>query len=182
MRKVRVLISGRPGVGKSTVAKRVFDILSSKGLRTGGIMSPEIREKGVRLGFKIIDLLDQKEGTLAHINERNGPPVGKYRVNLGDLEAVGVTAIEKAIKKADWLLIDEIGKMELFSKAFQNVVIRAFDSEKPILAVIPQRYYHPTLEAIRRKPNVRIYEVTLENREYLPEKISSDILLVLKGG
>ena len=168
-------------MGKSTVAKRVFDILSLEGFRTGGIMSPEIREKGVRLGFKIIDLLGEKEGILAHVNQRNGPSVGKYRVNLEDLEAVGVTAIEKAIKQADWVLIDEIGKMELFSRAFQNAVIRAFDSEKPILAVIPQRYQHPTLKTITRKSNVRIYEVTLENREGLPEKISSDILIVLKG-
>lgn len=181
MCKIRILVRGRPGIGKSTIVRKVFDILSSKGLKTGGIMSPEIREQGVRVGFKIIDLLREKEGILAHINQRNGPKIGKYRVNLEDLEAVGATAIEKAIEQADWLLIDEIGKMELFSKAFQNAVIRAFDSEKPILAVIPQRYYHPTLEAIKKRMNLKIYEITQSNRKYLPERISREILSGFKG-
>ncbi len=181
MYQIRILVRGRPGIGKSTVVKRVFDILSSRRLKTGGIMSPEIREQGVRTGFKIIDLLSGEEGILAHINQKDGPRIGKYRVNLEDLEAVGAHAIEKGIKQANWLLIDEIGKMELFSKAFQKAVIRAFDSEKPILAVIPQRYYHPTLEDIKKRMNLKIYEVTLNNRKYLPEKISREILSVLKG-
>ncbi|MGB3904128.1 MAG: nucleoside-triphosphatase, partial [Anaerolineae bacterium] len=110
-----ILLTGRPGVGKTTVIKKALDRLEG---RAGGFYTAEIRESGRRQGFKIVTL-DGQEGILSHVDIRGQPRVSRYGVNLGDLEEVGVAALRRAIAEADLIVVDEIGKMELFSEAFR---------------------------------------------------------------
>ncbi|MFQ6136028.1 MAG: NTPase [Candidatus Hydrothermarchaeales archaeon] len=132
---MKLLISGMPGSGKTTLCERVIEELEGM-LKIGGFISSEIREGGIRKGFKIRDVRTGKWGTLAHIDQMTGPRLGKYRVNLNDLNTIGVGAILEALEDCDLIIIDEIGPMELFSDEFEKVIKDTFDSKKHVIATI----------------------------------------------
>lgn len=166
----KILITGLPGCGKTTLCNRAIDSL--KGVyNIGGVVSTEIREGGSRKGFKIIDILTKEEGILAHINQKTGPRIGKYRVNLNDLDNVGVNAINNAIKKCDVVIIDEIGPMELCSNRFIKAIKDAFDSEKSVLVTIHYRSKHPVVENIKEREDVALYKIDENNRNEMLNKI-----------
>ena len=166
----KVLLTGKPGVGKTTVIKRVVDKMVG---RAGGFYTEEIREGGVRKGFRITSLEGQ-EGVLAHVDFKSPYRVGKYGVNLEDLERVGVAALSRALGECDLIVVDEIARMETFSRRFRQVVLQCLDSDKPLLGTIQKRD-DPFLNAIRRRPDVQVIEVTVENREHLPESLLSGL-------
>ena len=157
-------------MGKTTVLKRIKNFLEEDGYHIGGIICPEIKEDGIRVGFSIIDLANKKKGILSHI-KCTGPKVGKYKVNLKDLNEIGVSAIRNALKKSDYIMIDEIAPMELHSKKFQKAVEEALNCEKPLLAVIHRRSGHPLILSVKNREDILIFEVTSENRNSLPYEI-----------
>lgn len=93
-------------------------------------MSREIRKEGIRVGFEIVDIETGETGWLAHVKNKSGPKVGRYRVNLNDIEEIGAKAILNAVEKQDVIALDEIGPMELFSAKFKEASQRALDSQK----------------------------------------------------
>ena len=115
-----LILTGAPGVGKTTVLTKTVDALKAKGISVGGMISREVREGNVRVGFEILDLTNGKHGWLAHVNGQSGPQVGKYHVNLSDLDNIGTAAITQALEKCGAVAIDEIGPMELFSAEVQT--------------------------------------------------------------
>jgi nucleoside-triphosphatase len=155
-----ILLMGCPGVGKTTIIKEVVRRLPG---RVGGFYTEEVREHGQRQGFKIVTL-DGQEGILAHIDVRGRYRVGKYGVDLDSLERVGVTAIRHATSASDCVVIDEIGKMELFSPAFKEAVQAAIGSDKLVLGTIMFRS-HPWADAIKVHPEVTLIKITKANRD-----------------
>ena len=150
---VKLLITGPPGCGKTTTIKR---FCAESKLKAGGFYTEEIRGEK-RVGFKIVTF-DGREGTLAHIGIKEGPRLGRYGVNLEDLNLVGVYALEKALAKAELLIIDEIGKMELFSSRFREVVVKCLDSPKPVLGTIFWGN-HPFVEMVRARPELEVLKM-----------------------
>jgi nucleoside-triphosphatase len=164
----KVLLSGRPGSGKTTVIERALALMSQA--RAGGFFTREIRDiQGVRLGFEIVTL-DGQRATLAHIRTRSSHRVGKYGVDVEALDRVGVAAVSNAIEDADLIIIDEIGKMELFSLRFRDAVVEAIQSPKPVLATIMVRP-HPFADRVKAMPGITLLEVTPASRDALPERI-----------
>jgi nucleoside-triphosphatase len=172
-------ITGRPGVGKTSVLIRAVEELKRKGYRMGGMLSREVREKGVRIGFEIVDFLSGRKGWLAHVNQPTGPKVSKYRVNMKDLNSLGAGSIRNATQNAQVIIIDEIGPMELFSKAFKAAVIEALESGKPVLGTIHFRARDPLIDLIKNKDETEVIEVTYENRAYLHNKLVEKLLNAL---
>jgi nucleoside-triphosphatase len=111
----------------------------------------------------------------AHLDFDFKDRVGKYGINLDILEQIGVHAIEKAItdEDVDIIIIDEIGKMEMLSEKFCDIVIDALDSDKPIMVTLHKKSRTPLLQDIRRRDDIRILEVTAVNRNLLPYKIEN---------
>ena len=171
MSVIRVFLTGEPGCGKTTVIREIVKILNAKGIRSGGMISGEIRTAGVRVGFSLEDLMTQQRGILAHIDQKEGPSVGKYRVNLADVERVGVAAIRRAIDSADVIVVDELGPMELHSASFIAAIETALKCPKPILGTIHKRAAHNLVTTIRSSQTNEIIEVKAENRETLPRVI-----------
>ena len=165
------LLTGRPGVGKTTVVQAV--VAKAKG-PVGGFCTQEIREAGRRTGFRLITVGsgEAEEGLLARVGLPSRYRVGRYGVKLDDLERVGVRAILRAVEEPETALvvIDEIGKMELFSLAFRDAVEAALASPKPVLATI-MAGRQPWVEALKLRPDVFVTEVTPQNREALPDRI-----------
>lgn len=170
------LITGPPGSGKTSIIERAASILREKGLRAGGIYCPEIREGGVRLGFKIINIMTGEERVLAHANQREGPQVSKYRVNVTNVSELSEKAIGEALKEANFLVIDEIAPMEIHSEGFRKAVLAALDSLKPLLAVIHQRTRAGFMGEVKTRDDIKIFEVTQDTREELPTKLAEAVL------
>ena len=172
-------MTGQPGVGKTTILLRIVNALKAKGYDVRGMVSGEVRERGTRIGFEIVDFYTGQKGWLAHIRQPSGPRVGKYRVNLDDLKNIGVNSIINAIKNADVIVVDEIGPMELFSQAFKDAILQAVNSTKPLLGTIHFKAQNPLINALKARNDIEIFEVTHENRQNIHNLIITKILKIL---
>ena len=169
----KILLTGRPGCGKTTLIKRVVNQLA---LPAGGFYTEEIRQRGERVGFKIITL-DSQEGLLARINFKTPERVGKYGLDLSALETIGIEAVCAAVRARQLIVIDEIGPMEIRSAIFRDVVNKALDSPEAsgMLATITARSF-PFTEAIKKRADVTLIEVRADNREQLVSELSDQFM------
>jgi len=175
-----LFVTGRPGIGKTTVLLNAAEKLRAGGYHIGGMISKEVREGDTRVGFQVIDINTGIKGWLAHVKQPTGPQVSKYKVNLNDLDLIGVKAIREAMNEADLVVIDEIGPMELFSQAFKQVIREAVDSRKLILGVIHHSARDPLVDSIEKRDDVEILEVTFENRSRLHNILIQNALQYLQ--
>ncbi len=163
-----LLLVGRPGIGKTTVIKAVAEAL---GERAGGFYTEEIRGPGGRKGFRLVTL-DGEEAVMAHIALKGSgqPRVGRYGVDVEAIGRVGVTALRQAMEQGRIVVIDEIGKMELFSGPFKEAVLQAVNGPWTVVATVMAKPY-PWVDALKAMPSVTLWEVTVENRARLPEQV-----------
>jgi nucleoside-triphosphatase len=165
-----IFLTGEPGIGKTTAIRAIATELQRRGTKVGGVVSGEIRNAGVRVGFQIEDISTHMVGVLARRNEeKNKSTVSRYVVNLADLAGVGASAVEHAIANADLIIVDEIGPMELQSPEFILAIENALRSTKTVLATIHKRSSHPLVSSIRAK--YQIIELTRTNREHVVSEI-----------
>ncbi|MCS6963258.1 NTPase [Thermoflexus sp.] len=159
-----LLLTGRPGVGKTTLIRRVAEAL---GDRAGGFFTEEIRGPQGRLGFRLVTL-DGRAAIFAHVDwiDRTPHRVGRYGVDITVLDDLGVAAIREAVDHREVVLVDEIGKMELFSAAFREALEAVAASPRPMIATIT-RSPHPWADAFKRRPGLELWELTPANREAL---------------
>jgi len=149
------LLTGSPGTGKTSLIKQVVDKVQGK---AGGFYTEEIRSQGVRQGFKLITL-DGQDAILAHIDIDSPYRVSRYGVDIDSLDRVGVSALHKAAQQCDLVVIDEIGKMELFSVNFREAVLQIIDSGRMVLGTIMLNS-NPWADTIKRQPQVNLITVT----------------------
>ena len=152
------LLTGRPGTGKTSLIKQA---IAEAGSRAGGFYTEEIRVQGVRQGFRLVTL-DGQSTILARVDIRSPYRVSKYGVDVEGLERVGVSSLQRATRQCDLVVIDEIGKMELFSANFREAVLQAIDSGKRVLGTI-MLSPNPWADAIKLKPQVNLITVTRAN-------------------
>jgi nucleoside-triphosphatase len=157
--KRALLLTGRPGTGKTALIK---EALARTGVKGGGFYTGEIRTGGIRQGFEIVTLGGQ-EAILAHANISSPYQVSKYRVDTDALDRVGVAALRQALNESDLIVIDEIGKMELMSPRFKEVVTQAINSGRRVLGTIMLNP-HPFADEIKRHPKVEVLLVTRDTR------------------
>ena len=138
----RLLVEARPGAGKTTAFRRLAELLPE----AGGFTTEEIRQGGRRVGFAI-ESLDGERATFAHRSLSDPPRVGRYGVDLEAFERVALPSL----RAEGVVLIDELGKMELFSERFREAVLRLFDSDVTLAATVhTARHPSPSAKARRR--------------------------------
>ncbi len=149
------LLTGKPGTGKTSLIKQA---VAGMGSKAGGFYTEEIRSEGVRLGFRLVTL-DGQSAILAHVNIHSPYRVSKYGVDIDNLDRVGVSALLKAAQQCDLVVVDEIGKMELFSANFRGAILQIINSGKRVLGTIMLNA-NPWADAIKLKPQVNLITVT----------------------
>ena len=157
-----IVLTGAPGIGKTTAIIRVARALKERGMKVGGIVSRELRTNNMRIGFEFIDLTTNDRNVLASITG-NGPKVGKYFVNVAGCR-FAAERLTNAIRNSDVIICDEIGPMELKSRDFIDSVKNLFDVDKKVIVVVHQKLQHPLTDEFRNKSSLLI-NLDLENRE-----------------
>ncbi len=160
------LLTGRPGTGKTSLIKQAMAGLKG---RAGGFYTEEVRSQGVRQGFRLVTLAGHS-AILAHVSIGSPYRVSKYGVDTESLDWVGVSAIRQAASDCDLVVIDEIGKMELFSANFREAVLKIIDSGKRVLGTIMLNP-NPWADAIKRRPQVNLITVTRDNHQQVLEEL-----------
>ncbi len=163
--KSRILLTGPPRCGKTTVVQRV--VAGFPG-RAAGFYTREVRQQGVRVGFEIVTL-DGQAAMLSHVDFPGPYRVGKYGVSLENLHRVGLPALE-AGPGIDLVVVDEVGKMECLSGQFVAALERLWGQPVPLLITVAEKG-GGYMAAIKEKPDKILITVTPANRDELPEKI-----------
>jgi len=172
--KTNVLLTGRPGVGKTTIIRKVLRDLD---VECGGFYTQEIRDSKDRVGFSI-NALDGHTGILAHVDCESPHKVSKYGVNVPDMLSIGVPALEAALEGSPLIVADEIGRMETYCHEFCEAIIRCLDSPKPVLGTL-QMGRTRFLDRIRMREDVDLIEVNRKNTGFLPGIVAAKVRKLL---
>jgi nucleoside-triphosphatase len=175
----KILVEGRPGSGKTTVAARLAELLAERGLEVRGFVTHEVREGGRRVGF-VVETIDGKWATLANVHLAGPLRVGKYGVDVEAFERVALPALGKP-PPAGVVVIDEIGKMELASQRFRDALLQLLDAPVGLVATI-HVFRDEFTDGIKQRPDVDRVRVTRESRDALPERLAEKLTSPEIGG
>jgi nucleoside-triphosphatase len=166
--KTVFLLTGLPGSGKTSLIKQV---LSTSTVQCGGFFTEEIRLQGVRQGFRLVTL-DGQSLVLAHTGYKSPHHVSRYGVDIDGLDNVGVAALQQSLRQYPMIVIDEIGKMELFSEKFKTAVLEAIESGVKVLGTIMYKP-DPWADLIKQNSRVRLFTLTRQNQPAALKEIQS---------
>lgn len=162
-----ILLTGPPRCGKSTIIEKIVERIN---LPCTGFFTREMRERGRRVGFSITTL-DGRRGILAHIDIRSRYRVGKYGVNLQDIDTIAVPSMV-AENDNVVVVVDEIGKMECFSAVFRQTLLKVLDSPNPVVGSIALKG-DAFMNTIKKRPDSRLIPVSEKNRDVLADEVLS---------
>ena len=162
------LLTGLPGSGKTSIIKHMLTGIRGE---AGGFFTEEIRSGDTRMGFRLVTTYGEKT-VLAHIDSTSPHRVGKYGVNISNLENSGVPALLRAARDSNLVIIDEIGKMELLSERFRNTVLEIIDSGKTILGTV-MLHSHPWADRLKERTEVKTITVTRASYSEIVDDLSA---------
>ena len=169
-----IFLTGAPSSGKTTVIKKVIENLNYP---ANGFYTEEERVGGKRVGFAM-KTLDGEEGYLAHQDIKSDFHIRRYGVSIENIENIAVPSIAPA--KNNIIILDEIGKMECFSDRFKQAATNALHSSNIVIGTITFGGDDFILK-IKDREDIEIHEVTINNRNALPELIVKKIENLLEN-
>jgi nucleoside-triphosphatase len=155
---MKIIIIGKPRTGKTTLIKELISTLKKESVF--GFYTEELRKEGKRKGF-ILKTMAGEEKLLAHVDFGGRLRVSKYGVDLSAMK-IGIKEIERGMEKRGLIIVDEIGKMELFMDEFKSVLLRVFDGGYDILATMGI-IDDPFTNEIKRRKDIECLTLTREN-------------------
>ncbi|KAF6073546.1 nucleoside-triphosphatase, cancer-related [Phyllostomus discolor] len=173
-----VFLTGPPGIGKTTLIQKASEVLKSSGVPVDGFYTEEVRQGGRRVGFDVVTLSGLR-GPLSRVGSEPPPGrrecrVGQYVVDLPAFEQLALPVLRNVGSGGGpgcrVCVIDEVGKMELFSQPFIQAVRQTLSAPGTVvLGTIPVPKGKPLalVEEIRSRADVRVFSVTKENRNHL---------------
>jgi nucleoside-triphosphatase len=174
----RLLLEGHPGIGKTTVTRRLLKLLQEAGVPVAGFTTGELRTGGRREGF-VVEAVSGAREVLAHVDLPGPPRVGRYGVDLAALERVALPALREP-GAGGVVVVDELGRMELASAAFRAAVVELLGRDVAVVATV-QRARHRFTDALKCRPGIRVVRVTEATRDGLPEQLVDRLVGTPRG-
>jgi nucleoside-triphosphatase len=174
-KSAKILITGLPGCGKTTAVMKIIANLNLG--RIAGFYTQEIREDDTRKGFSWTRL-DGVTGILAHVNVKSSCKVGKYGVDVVGFEKSIVPILDIERNDTELFIIDEIGKMECFSKKFVAVIKNLFVSDKSVLATVAKKG-KSLISEVKNYPDTQLFNLTTQNRDKIIAEISQTLKTII---
>lgn len=171
----KILITGPPRCGKSTLISKLIDYYKNKkNYVIYGFLTPEVKMGGTRIGFDILDIYSGNISPLARVGDfKTKYKLGKYAVFIEEFDNYIEKYLNLKGKRVNIIIIDEIGKMELFSKKFLNFVKNIFTLEIPILATISLKLNHPIKDYIQNFSSVHVLNLKHQDFQVVFKKVIS---------
>jgi len=174
----KILLTGLPRSGKTTAVMQIIANLNCEKL--AGFYTQEIRRGGVRKGFSW-QRLDGAAGTLANIEIKGPFRVGKYGVDVAGFEKSVVPILDAEKTDTQLFVIDEIGKMECFSKKFVTAIRHLFASDKSVLATVALKGTG-LISEVKNYQDIKLFNLTRQNREKTIDEILQALSFLKKCG
>jgi nucleoside-triphosphatase len=168
---VKIFITGNPGCGKTTLIKEIVLNFKEKGISLSGFITEEMRKGNTRVGFGIQDLKTLEKKNFASIENVTQYKFGKYYLDLSNFESIAL----KAFQSGDFVLIDEIGKMEFYSTKFKSLLLENLDKDINIIATLHRDF------VVDFKKYGKVFYLTKENFENTKEEILKIISQKISG-
>lgn len=165
-----ILITGLPGVGKTTLIRKVLTGLPPA-VPVAGFFTGELREGGERVGFEV-ETLDGRKGVLSHVRFKSPCRVGRYGVDIVGFETLVLPLLQA--REARLFVIDEIGKMECFSGPFVRSVKALLDAGPPVIGTVALKG-GGFIESVKSRSDVAVVEVTVRTRDDLVGQIALEL-------
>lgn len=161
-----IFLTGEKQVGKSTILKK---LLKEKKKAVCGFCTLPYEINGVRKGFyfhsmKEIAEFENDTPISVKMGKRQNYPLTEA------FETLGTAVLKAALESEEWMIADEVGKLERDAVFFQKMFFNCLDQKKLVLGVL-QDTDTPFVNAIKERPDVEVWTVTQENREEVYQKL-----------
>lgn len=174
---IKIGITGPVGSIKAEALKKIMDMLQKDGAIVQGVLVSEINENHKLTGYSLFDISTKKKIIFAQSTISSRVKLDKLGVDTRILEEILLPSLQKARETADFIVIDEIGKLENLTRNVQTEVEATLKSQKPLIVTLHKKSRNPVLQEIRSLEGIRVFDITPINRNLLPFKV----LRVLRG-
>lgn len=174
---VKIGITGPVGSIKAEALKKIMEMLEKDGAIVQGVLVSEINENHKLMGYSLFDISTKKRIVFAQPNIVSRVKIDKLGVDTRLLEEILIPSLQKARDNADYIVIDEVGKLENLTRNIQKEVEETLKSQKPLIVTLHKKSRNPVLQEIRSLEGIRVFDITPINRNLLPFKV----LRVLRG-
>ena len=161
-----LLLTAPPRTGKSTAIKKIITCLGVD--NCAGFWTKQITKDGERVGFEI-NLCSGEKAVLAHVDSPSSLRVSRYGVNIETFEDICVPSLIKAKQSNSYIIIDEIGPMQLFSEKYKDILMELINSNKVIGTIFYDTY--PWIDEFKKLPQNTLIPLTKENRDEMPLRV-----------
>ena len=187
-----IMCTGQPGCGKTTLVTTVAQALAKEhGLQLTGFYTEEVLggAGGSRTGFDIVTIPDGARGVLARKQglPSSYPKCGAYSVDVASFERLALPVLDAAAAAAaDVVVLDEVGRMELHSAAFQTAVRRlvAEPRARVLGALTAPIYGHrvPFCDELAAQPHVTVHKLTQKTRDEVRARVQREVVALVERG
>ena len=165
-----VILTGPPGIGKTTAIKAVVAQLRNNGVSVAGFYTEEERKGGSRVGFIMVNAATGERRRMAGVNG-TGVKFGKYFVDLSVVD----WGIKLLNGDGNVVVIDEVGPMENLHPGFIAAVENGINERISVLTVHERLLGLITGKAMNHK----LIRLSISNRDEVPRLVVNHILELL---